>query len=764
MDQSKQLLTSNNLILFLASTELLSGLDKSILHDLKKEIKLVRIRSGKTLIRQGAVGDCLYIVINGRLRASIKHESGDEEVLGEVGHGQSVGEMAILNEEPRSATVRAIYDTELVKLSKEGFNRLVEKYPQAMKQVTQTIMTRFQSSESRRFRPAATELISFLASTELFGTLDRSILRDLEADLEWVNLSSGEILIHQGDVGDCLYVVVNGRLRVVTERQSGDKEVIGEVGRGECVGEMAILTGEDRSATVFAIRDTELVKFSKVQFDQFMEKHPQAMMQIARIIIKRLRWAIRSSRVINTLTTIAVVPTGEHVPLSDFSNRLATALATAGSTLHLNSVHFDSLLGKGAAQTPQDDANNGRIVRWLNDQETKYRFIVYESDSTWSPWTSRCIRQADCILIVGLAKSNPELGEIETKILNATSSKVTARKELVLLYQGGNQQPLGTQKWLAIRHLDTHHHIRLDIKTDFERLARLLTGRGVGLVLGGGGARGFAHIGVIQALEEAKIPVDIVGGASMGSIIAAAYAMGWNHEVMLGKIRSILKDPGALFDLTIPIVSLLSGQKFVKILTSLFGDTQIEDLWLKYFCVSTNLSRAKMMVHQEGPLWRSVRASGALPGIIPPVFYQGDLLVDGAVLNNLPVDIMSALCNGGPVIAVDVSFHVDLAANSQYGDSLSGWKVLWNLMNPWTKLNIPNITSILMRTTELSSVHVQETLIMTGKADLYLRPPVDQFGILEFKSAEKIVEIGYQFAKEKIKAWKDRNAKTSVKN
>ncbi|MCI0525993.1 MAG: cyclic nucleotide-binding domain-containing protein, partial [Nitrospira sp.] len=167
-------LTSSDLMAFLSSTELLGGLDKSILKDLKTELKLARIRSGKILIRQGDVGDCLYIVLNGRLRVSSKHENGDEEILGEVGRGQSVGEMAILNDELRSATVRAIQDTELVKFSKEGFNRLMEKYPQAMRQVTQIITTRFQSSALRRFRPSSTELVAFLASTELLGALDES--------------------------------------------------------------------------------------------------------------------------------------------------------------------------------------------------------------------------------------------------------------------------------------------------------------------------------------------------------------------------------------------------------------------------------------------------------------------------------------------------------------------------------------------------------------------------------------------------------------
>jgi len=609
-------------------------------------------------------------------------------------------------------------------------------------------------------RPLPKDLLAFLASTELLGALDEAILHELEAELELVHLSSGEVLLRQGEPGDSLYVVINGRLRVVIEHADEIKQVVGEVGRGECVGEMALLTGEDRSATVYAIRDTELVKFSKAGFDHLVEKYPQAMMQIARIIVRRLRQSLRSSRPANTLATIAIVPAGREVPLTYFAYRLAATLSAIGPTLHLNSTRFNVLLGKGAAQTPQDDLNNSRIVGWLNEQEMKYRFVIYEADAFPSHWTSRCIRQADRILLVGCAESEATLNGVETQILSAGADKIIARKELVLLHPDALPHPAGTKKWLALRQIDAHHHLRLHAKADFERLTRRLTGRAVGLVLGGGGARGFAHIGVLRALQEAKVPIDLVGGTSMGAIIAAAYAMGWDHQTMLTKIKAIFRNSKIFFDITVPIVSLLTGRKLVKILTGLFGDTQIEDLWLEYFCVSTNLTRAKMVVHREGSLWRSVRASGALPGITPPISYQGDLLVDGAVLNNLPVDVMSELCEGGPVVAVDVSSQVDLATNSQYEESLSGWEVLWNLLNPFsTKLDMPHIMSILMRTTELSSIYVQDTLRVKSKVSLYIRPPVEQFGILDFKSLEKIVDIGYQFAKRKIAAWKSSKFK-----
>jgi NTE family protein/lysophospholipid hydrolase len=607
-----------------------------------------------------------------------------------------------------------------------------------------------ETNKTQAMSPSSTGVVALLSASTLFGMLDEAPLRDLEAELQPVRLSGGEALFRQGDPGDCLYIVTHGRLRVSIAR--GDAEhVVGEVSRGESVGEMALLTGESRSATVRAIRDTELLRLSQAGFDRLVEKHPQTMRQLARLIVQRLRQTIQVERAVNTLATVAVVPAGPDVPLSDFACRLAAALATIGPTLHLSSRRCDRVLGAGAAQASPGEAGDSTLVSWLNEQETKYQFVIYEADPTPSPWTGRCSRQADRCLVVGCAEAEPQRGEIGAELLRLNPHETPVHRELVLLHRSLSSQLSRTREWRGMWNVDTHHHVRLPSTADFARLARLLTGRAVGLVLGGGGARGFAHIGVIRALKEAGIPIDLIGGTSMGAVIAAQYALGWDHEAMLSLNRKGWIESRPLTDYTLPVTSLITGRKVLAMLAMMFGDTRIEDLWLPYFCVSSNLTLAEVMVHREGALKKWVAASIAVPGIGPPLCDQGNLLVDGGVLNNLPADVMRTL-SAGPVIAVDVNLRLGLATSPLSPDDLSAWQLLLGRLSPFAqKYSAPGIFDILLRTATLNSVRSAEHT--KRQVALYIRPAVEQVGTFEWKALDHIVEIGYRSAQQQIAAW-----------
>jgi NTE family protein/lysophospholipid hydrolase len=271
-------------------------------------------------------------------------------------------------------------------------------------------------------------------------------------------------------------------------------------------------------------------------------------------------------------------------------------------------------------------------------------------------------------------------------------------------------------------------------------------------VLGGGGARGLSHVGALRAIDEAGIPVDAIGGTSMGAVVAAARATGLDHQAMHEACKRYFVEGGSLLDFTFPVVALTAGRRISRRLAAFFGDARIEDLLLTYFCVSSNLTRAEAVVHREGIVWKQLRASISLPGILPPVFREGDLLVDGAVTNNLPVDVMKELCHGGCVIALDVTPPVDLTHKEPFPEGLSGWRVLGRRLNPFMKkVEVPPLASVLMRTTLLGSASKQN--LMARQADLVIRPPLEQFGLLEFKSYEQIVEIGYKHALEELEAW-----------
>jgi lysophospholipid hydrolase len=750
MTRAKSQSDSFDRIAWLATTALFGALDEATLHNLGPELEWIQIAGGESLVHHGDVGDCLYLVTKGRLRVVVDNSAAAEQVLSEVGPGESVGEMALLIGQPWLATVSAVEDSEVMKFSRTSFERLAQTAPATVTQLQRAI-----TEHLRRV-----QLRSILGATKLFGALDAAVLRDLEAELEWMTLISGETLIHQGDPGDCLYMVISGRLRVVLERDGQVLRVFREVGRGESIGEMALVTGEPRTATVYAIRDTEVVKLPQAGFDRLLATYPHAMTKtFTRSIIQNLNRQLAGERPgVNTLIAVAIVPASKDVQLSEFTQRFVAALAAIGPTLHLSSERVDHYLGKSGIA--QDDiaswqTTDVQLAGWLSEQETKYPQIVYETDLSMTPWTQRCIRQADQILIVGQATGEPALGEIETELLGMTDDRSSKRKSLVLLHRERAQRPVGTHRWLTVRQVEQHYHVRWNTAADFARLARFVAGRAIGLALGGGGARGFAHIGVIRALEEAGIPIDATGGTSAGSMMAAQCALGYDAQTILAANRDFVKTD--LNDYTFPLVSLMTGRKMAEKFQAMFADIHIEDMWLPYFCVSTNLTQAEPMIHRTGLLWRGLRASNGLPGLLPPLILNGEALVDGGLLNNLPMDIMRSLCGQGTVIAVDVAPPVDLAKITQYGDALSGWQALQDRLNPFTpKLNIPNLISLLYRTAEIGSVHDQKTLIKQGIADLYIRPPVEVFSMVDHKEIDKIAEVGYHFAKEKLAEWQHR--------
>ena len=602
-------------------------------------------------------------------------------------------------------------------------------------------------------RLSAAEMEARLAGTELFGALDGQGLHEVASELEWVQISGGEPLFHQGDVGDGLYIVMSGRLRVIIERGGGIEEAVAEMGRGEMVGEMAVLTDERRSATVCAVRDTELVKFSAQACHRVAEKHPRVLFHIARVVALRLEAMNRAQRRPTCLTNIALVPIGPEVALPDFAASLAAAMAELGATLHLDSRRFDTLWREqGIAQTPANEPLSHKIAHWLNDQENEYRFVLYETDARPSHWTRRCIRQADRILLVGNGESSPTISPLETELLLRSDRRSTARMELVLVQPDEVTLGADTRKWLEVRQVSRHYHVRRSSAGDFQRLARLLTGQAFGLALGGGGVRGFAHIGAIRAIKEAAIPIDFIGGTSMGSLVAAQYALGWDEDRMLELNRRMFRETWPLNDYTVPVIACLAGQKFDKTLKSIYDVTQVEDLLLNFFCISTNLTTAALVIHQDGMLWKRVRASCSLPGILPPEFDQGDMLVDGAVLNNVPGDVMKRLC-GGSAVAVDVSPQEDTVFRARYAERPMTRKILWGQVNPFAqKISMPTLFDIVSRAAMLSSI--SSTSRLRDRVDLYLHIPLEQFGMSESRSFDEIVDIGYQAAREQIKEWK----------
>jgi len=696
------------------------------------------LQAGEQLFAFGDAGDSMYVVAEGELQSLVPGKNAQEIVISELGPNSIIGEAQALHGGKRTSTVRAKTDARLLRFEKVAFARLGGGAGDALDQLNTMIL--------RRLR--RTQLAVILAG--YLGPLTREQLQAIELLADWITLPQGAELFKQGDDADAVFILVSGSLGVVVPGADGADVVRGRVHAGELVGEMAILTGEPRSATVYAIRDAELVRFSTGEFESILDKHPAFLREIARTNIARLRNA-RSFTQAKETTVLSVVA-APGAPLDEFVRELARELEPYTSVLHLNAAKVDDELEMpGVAQSPRRHALATRFAAWMSELEEKHEVIVLEADTGATNWTQRCVQQSDQVIILGQGGETPSLGDLEP-LLDAQQGLASVPKRLVLMHPADRERPSGTSAWLDRWPVDMPHHIRRGNQPDYQRLARFLTGRAVGVALGGGGARGFAHIGAFRALREAGIPVDIVGGTSMGAVIGAEFALGMQHDEMLAANRVMFRNLGLLMDVTLPLLSFTSGKAYATTLEETFGDVAIEDLWTPFFCVSSNISRAKMALHRRGMLRQKVRASSGVQGLFPPMVMDGDLHVDGALFSNLPADVMKSVCQG-TVIAVDVTPPVDLAENSEYGDTISGWTVLWKrLRGGPEKFHSSDLGTIMQRSAEAASMANQKRVIAT-MVDYYIRMPVAQVHLMNFGAIDRLYQLGYETAKARVIEW-----------
>ncbi|KAI4180377.1 MAG: hypothetical protein LQ348_005211 [Seirophora lacunosa] len=657
-------------------------------------------------------------------------------------------------------------------------------------------------------------VILLTMAKRLTSLLPRLILH-IDFALEWVQIDAGQVIHHQGDESDAIYIVLNGRLRAIMEKADGGMQVTGEYGQGDSVGELEVMTESRRPATLHAIRDTEVAKFPKMLFNSLALEHPGITIKISKIIAQRMRALIedpffeQGKDVVNAasnksvtstlnLRTTAILPVTAGVPVVEFGSRLLTALTQIGvvnGVTSLNQAAILNHLGRHAFSR----MGKLKLSQYLADLEERYGMLLYIADTNvTSPWTQTCISQADCILLVGLAEGSPSMGEYERFLLGM---KTTARKELVLLHVDRYSTPGLTRKWLKNRLWINggHHHIQMAFRTntepahpqvkrfgtalkqrvqvlqaeiqkytsrrirqtplysadspfkgDFHRLARRLCGKSVGLVLGGGGARGISQVGVIRALEEAGIPIDIIGGTSIGAFIGALYARDADVVPMYGRAKKFAGRMGSMWrfalDLTYPSASYTTGHEFNRGIFKTFGDSQIEDFWLDFYCNTTNISKSRCEYHNSGHVWRYVRASMSLAGLIPPLCDEGSMLLDGGYVDNLTVAHMKSL-GAETIFAVDVG-SLDDNLPQAFGDSLSGMWTLVNRWNPFSSFpNPPTLSEIQARLAYVSSVDALERA-KTTPGCLYMRPPIDPYGTLDFGKFDEIYRVGYVYGKE----------------
>jgi len=683
------------------------------------------LAAGEALVVEGEIGTEVYEVLAGSLSVIRGGQRIDT-----IGPGDTVGEVAALSGTARTATVTALEPTVV---------RRVQLDPDSphddARRTDLEILAR-----TRLDRHRALELIS-----EILG-IEASTAAEVIDQATWVPLAAGATLFAEGDAADAGYLVVSGRLVA-----SKGGRAIGEIGRTEIVGETGLIDHAPRSATVSAMRDTVLARFDIDSFHAIAARHPALMRHLARTVVARSGRPDASRRRARSLAVLVV----GHLDRDAIAATMLDELARHGTAIHVSGQRVEEDLGRPGIIETGSSATIPAIVEYLHGVETTHDLVMLEldppsDDGLVSRWNQRVLTLADRVVVVIAARATAGERAQVTRLLASAPNR--AERWVGLVQSADVELPSRSAEVLADLGASRIVQLRHGDQAGVRHLARLVSGNGTGLVLGGGGARGFAHLGAWRAINELGIDIDMIGGASIGAALGAAIALDQGPDQLQAAAGDLFH---GLLDYTIPIVSLVKGRKIVAAIDRQLGELDVTDLWLPYFCVSTNLTTSAVQVHQSGRLATAVRASVAIPGVLPPVPWNGDLLVDGGVLNNLPCDVMLATGAIREVIAVDLGTSTGPRARSDFGLHVSGFDALRARRRKGGH-RYPGIASVVMRSLIAGSSRDRQRMLEDGTIDCHLTFDMRQVGLLEFDRVEEISGEGYSSIKPQIEAWLSR--------
>ena len=535
----------------------------------------------------------------------------------------------------------------------------------------------------------------------------------------WFSLPGGAPLYEAGEEADYFYLLRAGRLGAFRREEGREPQFLGVIRPGEPAGEMALVAGAPHSATVAALRDSEILALDRDRFFAAVEADPTVMTELARLMILRTRQS-SAGAVMGEPSVFSFIGASEGMVVRELAEAVSARIGRLG--------YRTTVVGVEALQAPTE---------WFSNVERDHDFVLYVAEAGETSWKSLVGRQGDRVFRVADGRTSPP-----ARRDSATTETLQAQQlvDLILVHPSDSGVPSGGEAWMAALAPARLFHVRKANGADLDRLARILTGQSVGLVLSGGGARAYAHVGVIRALHEHGVPIDFLGGVSMGAIIGAGLAMGWDDVEMDRRIRQAFVDSSPLDDIAFPLIAMIHGKKVRERLAEHFDDRYIADLWLPFFCVSANLTTGAYQLHRSGLVREALRASISLPGILPPVTLDNDVLVDGAVVKNFPADIMRSI-QLGPIVGVDVGRGRSIDADDVKAPP-SIWR--WLLSGDWRRG--PPIVSLLIRA---ATVRAGAELIMAHQAaDVLIQPDVDKIEIRDWKAFDAAVEAGYRAASE----------------
>jgi predicted acylesterase/phospholipase RssA/CRP-like cAMP-binding protein len=715
--------------------DIVGGQDTESLLDAASSHRLF-LDPGDVLIHQDEVADSVYVLVAGSLEV-VRQLDTDSALLGVIEEpGAVIGEIVAMAGGTRTATVTARAETEVLELSADQFQEHLQANPALADELVAIAVRRVEQ----------VELTEILATH--FNIADRGVVADTCDRVQWRRFNHGETLFREGDISDSVYIVVRGRLGASARDPIDGHDVkIGEMGRGDVVGELGVLGHTPRNATVTAVRDSVVALLDETTFRGLLESRPGMMIDLALRTVKQSR----ETRLHSAPDTVLAVAGLSRTPISEFVDIIEGQLAQHGSVSRLSPERVDALLETpGIFDVERGQVGDIRVSQLVHETELEADHLLLEVGDSAGPWANRALGMADRVLIV----VPPDLTDAECEQLDLLlgGCPVAVRRTVVLLHPPEVSTPTGAARLREVFGADDVFNLVSGSAADAARLARVAVGRANALVLSGGGGRGFAHIGVYRALDELGFPVDLVGGTSIGAIIGLVIANGMTPDQIVEWAQQHFPK---VLDYTIPLVSLIKGDRIARSARETFGDRDIEDLWRTCFAVSTDLTTSRLHVHDRGSVVVTIRATSAIPGVMPPVPLGDSLLIDGGVLNNLPIDIARAKAPIGTVVAVDVAPPRGPGAHGDYGLSVSGWDAIRSNFGSG-RTQYPRISAVLMRSMITASMLERDTQVSNGLADHYLDLDMRGISMLEFDDPSGVAARGYEAAMPELEAWLER--------
>lgn len=540
--------------------------------------------------------------------------------------------------------------------------------------------------------------------------------------------------------------MVTGRLQL-TAINDGAQTLDVSVGRGDIVGELGIIEQAPRSAAATATRDSTLARLSEEAFETLTGRYPKLMLQVFRKILTRVMRPNLSAPEAGMIAVAVLSPNADV----DMVRSISREIESHGPTLFLDREQVSRFFNRrGVVDADAGTAEQARHDELLHEADVTHRWVVLETDPTLTTWSRRALRSADRVVLV----TSPFPDEREHELIRAFTEAVDTVTDRELWMVQTNQvfinRPTANKAVIATMHPDRilQHHRGLPSST--ARLGRLASGTATGVALSGGGGRSFAQIGALRALAEAGHNLDVVTRTSMGSVVASMFALVANPKNLTEHIEEGFRGTNVI-DYTLPLVSLTSGKGLTEAIIATVGPILIEELTLPFCCLSTNLTTAQLVEHRRGSVADALRASVSLPGVFPPVVVNGELLVDGGVMENLPVGPLVRDSGVGTVLAVDVAPPNGPGSSLAYGSGVSGGQALRHQVSR-NRASYPGIANTVMSSMLRSSARARNDALADDNVDMYLSVNLRGVKLLDFDAISEIAERGYRATVERLES------------